>query len=711
VHDTYRDQLVATGHHCRSSDIALLADLGLAALRFPVLWERVSPAPDAAPDWNWSDSRLAQLRELGIRPIVGLLHHGSGPSHTSLIASNFAPLFAEYAAQAASRYPWVLDWSPVNEPLTTARFSALYGFWYPHARDERLFWLALLNQIDATRLAMRAIRAVQPQARLIQPEDLGRTYATPALAGQAAFDNQRRWMTWDLLCGMVTPSHPLWERLCGFGLKGRLRAIADDPCPPDIIGINHYLTSDRLLDERLHRYPSSMHGGNGTVSYCDVEAVRALVPAPHGLRNALQDTWDRYRLPIALTEVHNGCTREEQIRWLAEAWSVARQAQDTGIDVRAVTAWALFGSKGWNTLLTQDGVYEAGAFDTTGSQPRKTALATAIDKPLANSPPYAGAPGWWRRDVRLLYAAIARPAPIQDHKQPSETASGPPLLIMGATGTLGRALAAECRHRDIPYVLAGRDQIDLLDADGISRKLDEVRPWAVINAAGWVRVDEAEAAEPECMAANAHGAASLARLCRDRAIPSVSFSSDLVFGGQQDAPYREGDTPDPLNAYGRSKALMEERIGGLAGKHLVIRTAAFFSPDDQANFAVQLLNALRMNDTFRATGDCIVTPTYVPDLCRATLDLLIDMESGLWHLTNEEAVDWASFARRLLAACGGDGSRLECVDADQMAWIARRPRQSGLVSERGRLMPSLQSAVDRFANDVRRVLLPESTAS
>ena len=85
VGNTYRDQLVATGHHYRDSDMALLGQLGLSALRFPVLWERVCPATGDEPDWSWSDARLAQLRELGIRPIVGLLHHGSGPSHTSLV--------------------------------------------------------------------------------------------------------------------------------------------------------------------------------------------------------------------------------------------------------------------------------------------------------------------------------------------------------------------------------------------------------------------------------------------------------------------------------------------------------------------------------------------------------------------------------------------------------------------------------------------------
>src|SRR3712207_9325640 len=103
---------------------------------------------------------------------------------------------AEYAHAVASRYPWVEDWTPVNEPLTTARFSALYGHWYPHTRDDRSFARALLVQCRATVLAMmQAIRAVNPEARLVQTEDLGKSYGTPRMAYQVDFENQRRWLS------------------------------------------------------------------------------------------------------------------------------------------------------------------------------------------------------------------------------------------------------------------------------------------------------------------------------------------------------------------------------------------------------------------------------------------------------------------------------------------------------------------------------------
>lgn len=701
VGDEYGDQLRLTGHDDREGDLDLLENIGFAALRYPVLWERVAARGPGELDWNWTDRRLGRLRELGIRPIAGLIHHGSGPLHTSLIDGAFAPGLASFAGAAARRYPWITEWTPVNEPLTTARFSCLYGHWYPHARDERLFWIALLNQIDATRLAMRAIRTVTPAARLIQTEDLGRTYATKALDGQAGFDNARRWMTWDLLGGLVVPGHDLWGHLSALSLEHRLRTIADDPCPPDVIGINHYLTSDRFLDHRLQRYPRHSHGGNAHQRYADIEAIRVLEPPPPGLAGAVDEAWRRYHLPIALTEVHNGCSRDEQLRWFRDAWSCAQEARALGVDLRAVTSWSLFGSSGWDTLLTSKGQYEPGAFDVRSGTPRPTALAsllTEVSRTSGRSPPTTE-PGWWCRDLRLQYDAMRTAANIRDHRSGEHNGAQPrPILITGATGTLGQAMAAASRHRGLSYVLTNRAALDLLDQQSIAAALERHHPWAVINCGGWVRVDDAEDEADACAAVNTHGAVMLAKACEARAIRSVSFSSDLVFAGNEGAAYLEQHRTAPLNVYGQSKAAMEQAVLALGGGHLIVRTAAFFSPYDHANFAVHLAHALSRGEIFAAAADQIVTPTYVPDLCDATLDLLIDGEKGLWHLSNQEPVSWLEFGRRLASALGQDPDH---VVAAQLPVQAARPRASALASERGALLPSLESAIGRFASVLR----------
>ncbi|RYF92648.1 MAG: glycosyl hydrolase family protein, partial [Caulobacteraceae bacterium] len=481
VGDVFHDQTVRSGHHDRPEDLDLFADLGLKALRYPVLWERVDPDGDGAFDWRWTDARLDRIRALGMRPVVGLLHHGSGPRPVNLLDDRFAAAFAAFARAAAERYPWVVDWTPINEPLTTARFAALYGHWHPHAAGEQPFWTALLNQIDAIRLAMAQIRKIIPAARLIQTEDLGRTYSTRALAHQAWYDNLRRWMTWDLLEGRVGADHPLRERLDRFGFAPRLDAIAGQPCPPDVIGVNHYLTSDRLLDHRTGDYPPDRAGGNAFMSFADVEAIRVVLPAPGGLEGVLDEAWRRYGRPLAVTESHNGCSREEQVRWLREAWTTAERLRARGVPIEAVTAWALLGAHDWNSLLTrQDGHYEVGAFDIRSDPPRPTAIAAELRRLAAGGPghPVADGPGWWTRDIRLTFRPVLRtvetPAPRPAWAGPGQSAR--PLLIAGATGTLGQAFARACEWRGIAYRLTARAELDLADAAGIDRLLDQVQP-------------------------------------------------------------------------------------------------------------------------------------------------------------------------------------------------------------------------------------------
>lgn len=711
VGDVFTDQAARSGHAERRGDLEAFAELGLKTLRVPILWEQVSPG-GATPNWERSDAQMARLRTLHVTPIVGLVHHGSGPASTDLLDEGFATGLAAHAAQAAARYPWVTLWTPVNEPLTTARFSCLYGLWYPHQRDERAFWAALLNQVDATIAAMAAIRQIVPTARLVQTDDLGRTYATEPLAPQADFDNERRWAGWDLLCGRIVPGHALWNRLRDFGLTERLERIAIAPCPPEIIGINHYLTSDRFLDDRVELYPPDVRGLCSFGPVADVEAVRAVLPAPAGIEGALRDACARYGLPVALTEVHLGCTREEQLRWLSEAWETAARLRGEGLDIVAVTAWSLLGAFDWASLLTRpDGLYESGLYDVSAGGLRPTALAAMVaDLAVGNQPRhrFLAQAGWWRQPGRFDYPPHRlgrdRTAPRLAHRPAMSGAADPgtaaessgPLLILGASGTLGQAFAGACRLRAIPYRLTSRAELALDAPDQIDALLGALRPWAVINATGWVRVDEAECDPDACRAVNRDGALALAAACAARGLPLTNFSSDLVFDGAADRPYVEGDRLAPLSVYGASKAEADQRLLAMPDI-LVIRTASFFSPYDRHNFASQVVGCLRAGDRFRAAEDVVTSPTFVPDLVRIALDLMIDGETGLWHLANAGALSWADFARAIAVACALDPELIDGVPQAEMGWAASRPAQAALASRRSGLMPTLADAIARFA--------------
>lgn len=406
VGDRYFNQLQRSGHCDRLQDLRHFAGFGLKTLRTPLLWEALAPVAVDQIEWRWSDRWMAEIQSLGIQPVAGLLHHGSGPRYTDLLDPEFPQKFARYAAGIARRYPWIEFYTPINEPLTTARFSALYGHWYPHKTDDRSFARAFLNQIKAIVLAMKAIREVNPSARLVQTEDLGRVFSTPDLAYQADFENNRRWATWDLLRGEIKSQHPLWSYFEWAGVSAEeLDFFSADPCPPDLIGINYYVTSDRYLDENLEFFPPETHGGNGRQTYADDAAVRARIEGIAGAYCHIIETWHRYRTPVALTEVHLGCTLDEQLRWFMEMWRACVRARNEDCDVRAMTVWALLGSYDWDVLVThQNGTYEPGAFDLRSGSPRPTAIASAIRELTQGRSYYHPAldtDGWWRRPSRL----------------------------------------------------------------------------------------------------------------------------------------------------------------------------------------------------------------------------------------------------------------------------------------------------------------------
>lgn len=404
VGDCYIDQLELSGHVLRPSDLEKFAALGIRRLRTGLIWERTH----LDPEWKYADRYLGAMRGAGLRPIAGLVHHGSGPRHTSLVDPCFATDLAAYARTVAQRYPWIDAYTPVNEPHTTARFSALYGIWYPHHQSRRSFLLALLNETKATVLAMCEIRRVNPDAKLIQTEDVGTIRGTEQLSGLVKTLSDRRWLSLDLLCGRVDRLHPLFSYMWHEGFsEAEILWFRDHSCPPDVIGINYYLTSDRFLDHRRELYPERCGSAEGPI--CDVESVRVPGPGISGFGALLEEAWTRYRIPLAIAEVHLGGSIDDQIRWLAEAWRGVADARRKGASCIAITLWALLGSFYWNELVSRrNGHYEPGVFDVRSGHPVATEVAEVVaqlGRGEEPSHPALESEAWWRRPDRVLFGA------------------------------------------------------------------------------------------------------------------------------------------------------------------------------------------------------------------------------------------------------------------------------------------------------------------
>ncbi|MBS7564053.1 SDR family oxidoreductase [Mucilaginibacter sp. Bleaf8] len=697
VDDNYFDQLEYAGHYHRQQDLDLIASLGVTQIRYPVLWEKHQPAEDTLIDWTITEQKLNQLKQLGVKPIAGLVHHGSGPRYVYMADDTFSEGLARYANLVAEKFPWLEYYTPVNEPLTTARFCGLYGIWYPHKADDHHFAKILLQECKGTVLAMQAIRKINPNAKLVQTDDLGKIHSTPLLQYQADFENNRRWLTFDLLCGKITPEHPMWAYFIKSGIEAHeLQFFLDNVCPPDVIGVNHYLTSERYIDERLEVYPPHTHGTNGKHRYADVEAVRVAHIQPTGPYGLIKETCERYPgIAVAVTEVHLHCTREEQMRWLQELWQSANQLKEEGYPVKAITAWAVLGSFGWNKLLTKpNGTYEPGIFDVQNGAPRSTVLSRmlqAYSRNEAYEHPVLHTEGWWKRSIRVEYSpeqsGIFTDKPI-DHITP--------MLIIGKSGKLGNAFARLCDLRGIKYQLVGRQEMDITNLIQVEKMIQEHKPWAIVNTAGFDKVDAAEAESKACFLLNTYGAQNLAVLCKKYGIKLLTFSTDHVFDGRKNKPYTESDIKAPLNIYGHSKALAEKSILKENPDTLVIRTSDFFSPWDKDNFVHLALDSLQNNREFVAASDVLVSPTYLPDLIRLSLDLLLDDENGVWHLTNQGAVTWATLAYAVAEQGGFDTNLIKPTSVNSLGLIAPRPSYSVLRSEKGAVMPSLEEGLQQY---------------
>jgi dTDP-4-dehydrorhamnose reductase len=409
VGSKYFDQLEYSNHYRRlEEDLEAIAGLGITAIRYPVIWERLQPAKNCAIDWSEAEIALNTLQQYRIKPIAALVHHGSGPKYADITTPEFATHLASYAGKVAEKFPWIDYYTPVNEPLTTARFAALYGLWFPHKKNDRTFVRVLLNELKGVVLAMGEIRKINPDAKLIQTEDLAKIYSTPFMRYQAVFENHRRWLTFDILVGKLRPGHSLWPYFHRYAAsEDQLAFFIENPCPPDILGLDYYPTSERFLDEELDKYPAEKHGRNRRHRYADVEAIRVRHEEPAGIRTLTREAWERYRIPIAITEVHVNCDYDNQIRWFGEIRNACMELIGEHVDIRAITTWSLLGAYGWNQLLTEaEGDYESGAFDISTGRPVRTPVGDYIHQ-LSIDPFYEhlamNEKGWWHDESRFLF--------------------------------------------------------------------------------------------------------------------------------------------------------------------------------------------------------------------------------------------------------------------------------------------------------------------
>jgi beta-glucosidase/6-phospho-beta-glucosidase/beta-galactosidase len=328
-------QLMGHYEHWRE-DLALLRELGIRAVRWGVPWYRVEPLQGEF-DWRWTDQVLPYLvSELGITPIVDLMHYGCPFWLRREFASDEYPeAVAAYAAAFAARYRGLVRWyTPLNEPIVTAIFCGKRGVWPPYLRGDTGYVRVLLQVVRGILGTCAALRGADPDAMLVHVEASGLSRAARAdLAAVAADEQDRSFLPYDLVLGKVAPGHALFTWLVRSGAApDELAAIAAAPAPIDLMGLNFYpqwSTTQLFIDRR------------GKLAYRPVEQDGS------GFAALIEGYWRRYGVPVMVTETSARGSEEVRARWLEASVGTIRELRGRGVPVVGYTWFPLFTMIDW----------------------------------------------------------------------------------------------------------------------------------------------------------------------------------------------------------------------------------------------------------------------------------------------------------------------------------------------------------------------------
>jgi beta-glucosidase/6-phospho-beta-glucosidase/beta-galactosidase len=327
------DQLEATGHYENwKKDVRLVKALGLRYLRYGPPIHRIFKGPGEF-DWSWLDGVMSEIQSLGIRPIIDLVHFGLPDWMGDFQNADWPKHFEEYARAFATRYPWVRFYTPVNEIYITAQFSAAFGWWNERLTSDRGFITNIKHCVKASMLGMRAILGIRPDAIFIYSESTEYVHpGSPKMVRQAAFMNERRFLSLDLLFAHDV-SATMYRYLQEGGMTAeeyqwyREQVDLRSHC---IMGTDYYITNEHVIRD------------DGTsIGAGDV----------YGYYVITRQYYDRYRLPVMHTETNR--VSNEAVGWLWKEWMNLLRLREDGVPIIGFTWYGLLDMKDWDTALTK----------------------------------------------------------------------------------------------------------------------------------------------------------------------------------------------------------------------------------------------------------------------------------------------------------------------------------------------------------------------
>ncbi len=316
-------------------DLRRVAALGVPAIRYGIPWYRVNPAPGVF-DWSFPDAVMPFLREVGLEPIVDLMHYGCPLwLDGTFLNPSYPERVAEYAAAFAGRYSELARlYTPLNEPLVNAHFSGRSGLWPPHRRGSRGYTAVTLALTRGIALTVPALRAAQPDAVMVHVE------AAQAVKGDETVPpddleraRERQFLATDLVLGRVDDGHAYTPWLLEHGASpDALAWHREHPVELDVLGVNFY--------SGLSCWRFSAATGR---------TVRHRFRGTAGDLGELLHRWDRrYARPLMVTETSEAGSVARRRRWLDDSLAAVADARAAGVDVRGYTWFPVFSHISWN---------------------------------------------------------------------------------------------------------------------------------------------------------------------------------------------------------------------------------------------------------------------------------------------------------------------------------------------------------------------------
>lgn len=291
------------------------------------------------------------------------------------------------------------------------------------------------------------------------------------------------------------------------------------------------------------------------------------------------------------------------------------------------------------------------------------------------------------------------------------------VFVTGFTGQLGYDVAGECRNRGYEVIGSGANpgplctipyrQMDITKADEVATVLEETRPDVVIHCAAWTDVDGAEQEEnkEKVMAVNGDGTENIAKAASAIDARMIYISTDYVFSGSGNDPWKPEDEPAPLNVYGASKLAGELAAEKWVRKLFIVRTSWVFGINGR-NFVRTMLQIGKQREEVRVVNDQVGAPTYTADLARLLLDLAETERYGIYHAANEGGdISWYDFCREIYRQAGVAARVVPVSTAEYGRRLAKRPLNSRMdrskLEENGfALLPTWQDALKRYLKEL-----------